>query len=529
MQKTPHFHTARKGADSLKAMAKRTLSRHLRHLVSLGDCPPELVKSLFIKIDKPDQLYNLEQKSPQIQGHTREAWVHLIKRDVPPKFLEAQLPEEWQTVMFPLEKADRWHKIYYKLKKMAEKEQAKRDVALAATLRGFTHERELKTAPVIDRKLVSTGRNRVATAKFDFNNSLYRSGGKATGKAASGPGFFERFEKGAGSRRIAKLRTPTHLLKPSVGHGVAAAPAHLVEHIKEQKQKEKEQAEEERVWKEQLEQRKRKDEAQGLIRLPRTTIVKTGIASVPSQPMHAPNTKLKPNAAVHAPNGDSYDLIKDREARLRALKNGTKLPQPTSSIPTSKQDFERLTMDFLESDDEDSPAANDDLFEDLEQQQHQQYSSDANPSDEDLFGSTTNRARSASPQHLKPKQPPRPINGLSPARKQALQNARSPGRAATASPAPIPQRRPANFQQPARRPVDAMLSTSPIPPSRSKLNSTAQAQTQALKQSTPQFHAPDLVAVNGRPANIVTAQQPALKKRKAADPLATLMRSNKKR
>lgn len=313
--------------DSLVDMARRTCARNIRNLYSIGALRVELIKPLLTKIENPDQLHALELNSPSVLPHTKEAWLSLLRRHIPN--LESRLPQNYQTTLFADENAERWHMIYKKLRKQVDKEVAARDKQLAAQLADSNAK---VVAPVIDRprNIVQTGRNKYSRAAAAYTTSLYKSG------KPGGPSFFERVRASDRARQAARLATPTHLLKPRIVNGVTKAPAALVEELRHRKQVEAEQREKDAEVREQ----KRLAEREG-----RMTVKPPRAMGVTSFGMG--ETKREPKVAKPPLHGGNYDLTRDREERLRALKAG-KTPQKPSMHEIAK-----LTADFLEDDDGD--------------------------------------------------------------------------------------------------------------------------------------------------------------------------------
>jgi len=304
----------------------------------IGQCPIELVEPILVKIDNPDQLRRLEENSSQVVGHTKDAWIHLLKRDVPN--FEKYMPYDWEDNLFDISNADRWHKVYRKLKRMHDEEQKTHEAKLAATLKDMRSDREKTTAQVTTKKhIVPT--NRFVTAKYNMNKDMYAT------RNAPNSNFFGKLNRHAVTKSAAKMRTPTHMLKPSnTVRPITKAPMSLVEDLRA------------------------KGDAPPApsIDAHRAMPKKVTKVQVPQGPLHKPRTGAAP-----------YDLMQDREARLRNLKNGTTSASGAGGKSSSAQDTARiaqLTADFLEEgdDDHDQDAAmfddshdHDDLFDESAQ------------------------------------------------------------------------------------------------------------------------------------------------------------------
>lgn len=311
---------------SLKSMARRCCVRFVRNLDNIGHCPVELVESIINKIDNADQLRRLEENSPQVVGHTEEAWINLLRRDIPN--FEARMPgPDWRETIFSVENADRWWRVYRKLKKEVEKEQHEADAKLAQLLGGIRKERDQQQSKVVNRPPPTVNMNRYRTAAYNFNKDMFSSRG------ASGQGFFDKLNRNAVTKASARMRTPTHKLKPTINGTPKRAPAALVEEARARKEREAKEA--------QLAQERERRAKSG----PATRVPKGSLAQGSAPPLHAPG----------------YDLTKDREARLRNLKHGK------GTDPGRRQEIAKLTADFLEDDDDDDDdvdmsGQNDDLF-----------------------------------------------------------------------------------------------------------------------------------------------------------------------
>lgn len=349
--------------STLKRMAHRASVKYIRNLHDIGQMPIDLVHTIINKIDNAPQLHQLELNSPQVIGHTKEAWLNLLKRDIPN--YEARMPENWRETIFAVENGERWHKVYAKLRRQVEKESKEVNERLMGELRGSETKQPIKISNSLKKASNSQQRNRKgwAEAKYDLNKDLYRSGScGGSGKASAGASFFEKLNRNAVTKASARMRTPTHKLKPVFNKEVKRAPMGLVEDLKERQEILEGQR---RVHAE----RERRDR-EGQRSADTIRVLRNNRDGRTAPPLHGPNsTKLNVNV-----NGrNSYDLIQDREARLRSLKTRGGAQSTSASTSTrqpSKQEIARLTEDFLEDDDDDGDGegdggdgvGNDDLF-----------------------------------------------------------------------------------------------------------------------------------------------------------------------
>lgn len=393
--------------------------------------------------------------------------------------------------MFPEDKADRWHKIFFKLKKLAQKESVEREKALASTMQGLRDERASNTAEVSNRKPIAAGKGKWTNSTFNINAVLYGSS-----KGKDGAEFFSAMRRGMQGAKLRNQRlNMASAVRPNNGV-VKKAPAFLVNELKQKTEFQKKDAENTKLWKEQLEKSK--------------TVYGPSMIRPPRSGFGA-QQKSQPNAAMHAPGGQSYDPSTDREARLRALKNGTKL-EPSQSTQPETEEPNQLTLDFLESDEDD------DLFGDEQPEgHHNEAGSSGEPitheiDDDDLFGDNPPRAKSHSPPQRSLRAPVATPSQISSSLKPHI-----PSRGRTASPAPNifaknrPSPRPAAL---AKQEVSSSTMQRPA----STTRQTKPVTVQSLPPK-PKFYVPDGGESNvKKPLKMGTGQ-----KRKAAEPLAKIL------
>ncbi|KAJ9658233.1 hypothetical protein H2198_003806 [Neophaeococcomyces mojaviensis] len=302
-------------------MARRACEKYIRLLSDIGQCPIELIESILIKVDNPDQLRKLEENSPQVVGHTKDAWIHLLRRDIPN--FEKYMPDDWEASLFDISNAERWHKIYRKLKRTHDEEQKAHEAKLAATLKGMRNDREKTTAQVTSKKLIVQPTNRFVAARYNMNKDMFAS------RNAPNSSFFDKLNRNAVTKSSARMKTPTHKLKPfNTTKPITKAPMSLVEEL-----------------------RAKKDALPAASAdAHRAMPSKITRVQVPKGPLHRPQTGAAP-----------YDLMQDREARLRSLKSGQAAASDMTSGSSRARDTARtaqLTEDFLEDDDDDNGSDN---------------------------------------------------------------------------------------------------------------------------------------------------------------------------
>ena len=285
-------------APSLKSIAHRACVRNIKKLDNVGECPVHLVKRIINKIDNPDQLRRLEVNCPQIVGSTKEAWINMLQRDV--SRLEERMPSaDWRDTLFTADIANRWWKIYQRLKREADQEMLEEREKLAAQLNGIKKQQEDSLSQVTERRAPVV-------------SNRWRTNAYATAKS-SGQDFFSKNKRDAVTKSY-RTKMPTHKLQPLTGKVPAKAPIALVEDLRLEKER----------------------KARAQFALERDARLKKESRNSHSQPQDKES-----------------DRIKDREARLQRWKNGSADDQTKSAVV-------KLTTDFLEESDEDENMHQDD-------------------------------------------------------------------------------------------------------------------------------------------------------------------------
>ena len=305
-------------ADSLLAISQRAAARGAGRIYSIGDLPYHLAAPVLARVPSPKQLYEIEQASPQIIGCVDDPWLAFLKRDVPNFESKPHRPANPAS----------WFKVYKKMKRQAEAELKTGQDALKAALGAIKQTKEQNTAMMVSRFELprgSTGVGRKPQSRYDYMS------GKTGAKGAHKMTLFEKIKKEKADIRTNKMNRPVNV-RPGIPGTVKAAPSRMVETIVEERKR--------------LEEEKRKERA---VRAPKAPVRVTG-----------------------TPDEVGYDLMADREARLRAMKNKEAvqgLSEPRSPPMTGqKRSAEQagLTADSLEDlfDDEDlaSDGGEDGIF-----------------------------------------------------------------------------------------------------------------------------------------------------------------------
>ncbi|OAP63998.1 hypothetical protein AYL99_03225 [Fonsecaea erecta] len=342
-------------ADSLLDMARRACARNVHRITDIGDLDYELIRPILLKIESPEKLHQLELSSPQIIGHDAEIWLNFIKRDIP----------DWDRKRHEPSNPKNWYKVYRKLKAEATKDSSNDEAMLKAALADIQKGKEQNTA-----EIASTSRSAGLYSSSNAPGPSRRArvgwnyiSGKTGAKGAHKMTLMQKIRKEAKDAKSSKMNRPMHELQKRQT-GVVKAPTQFVEEVKKMKV---------------LQATEAKTALSPPPKRPASGMGTTGTAGTSRPPMFAPSTqtpkpKPQPQPAV-ANGGKPYDLMSDRESRLRALKSGgsvSKVASPTSNstrgMPSSPNGARRrsqvggdsLTLDFLEDSDDNDDGGDDD-------------------------------------------------------------------------------------------------------------------------------------------------------------------------
>ncbi|KAK5058908.1 hypothetical protein LTR84_011172 [Exophiala bonariae] len=286
------------GADSLVDMARRACTRFGARITDIGDLRYELIRPMLLRVESPEKLYQLEQNSPQIIGRDGEIWLSFIRRDIP----------DWEQKRHEPKDPKNWYKVYRKLKKEAEENAIADEAVLKAALANINNEKEQNVAQMSTRTILHQEPGRRARIYHNYVS------GKTGSKGASKMTLMEKIRKEARDSRSSKMNKPMHELKKR-STTVARPPMQFVEDLKKRPTP-----------------------------IPQMSPPRKVQPRAPRPPMHG-------RRPIEPPTGAPYDLTVDREARLRALKNGTLNPTESKGDKASGD----LTADFLEDSDDDAP------------------------------------------------------------------------------------------------------------------------------------------------------------------------------
>jgi len=200
---------------SLYELARQRLIKNIDLLNDIGDIPFTFLETVLRNIQNPDQLQELEENCPQIQGETGDIWMKFIRRDIP----------EWDKKPHQPRDPRNWSKVYRKLKKDAEKEKLEQADALKRQMQSLQQDRAQNKTTIVDSK-VGFGARSSRVFGFGSSSGWGSSGAPAkTGKVA-----MDKLKRGMFDykrERPKAAQMPSHLLAQRKAN-VRAAPASMV-------------------------------------------------------------------------------------------------------------------------------------------------------------------------------------------------------------------------------------------------------------------------------------------------------------
>ncbi|RMZ79435.1 hypothetical protein DV738_g3378, partial [Chaetothyriales sp. CBS 135597] len=268
-------------ADSLLVLSTRAAARLAPCITSIGDLPLRLALPILSKVASPAQLYAIEQSSPQIVGHIDDLWLAFIKRDIPNYESRPHRPSNPAS----------WYKVYKKLKKLkVAEENASRD-QLKAAMQGLKQNREANVARFVDRREdLPGGQPGVGwrqQARFDYAT------GKTGSKGAHKLTLFDKIRKEKAEVKAARYNRPVELGRGSMA-ATSLATSKAGESIVEERRR--------------LEAEKRRERE----RAATTTPIPLACARRPTAAIRVTGSREEVG----------YNILADREARLKAMQSG---------------------------------------------------------------------------------------------------------------------------------------------------------------------------------------------------------------
>ena len=202
-------------------------------LVDVGDFEYWKIKSILTRIDSPQQLHEIELRSPQIKGEDAELWLNFIRRDIP----------NWRDKNYAPKNPNKWYEIYCKYKKELRKELDKDEEDLKARMAELNKKKATNVSKIVElRKLpkvprdprmmannggVPIGRNKEnGVIKHSASSLSWTTGSKT--KLTDGKSVMTKARREAKEiSQRARLARPTHQLHGRAGQ-IKQAPAGMV-------------------------------------------------------------------------------------------------------------------------------------------------------------------------------------------------------------------------------------------------------------------------------------------------------------
>ncbi|OAX79518.1 hypothetical protein ACJ72_06160 [Emergomyces africanus] len=230
-------------APSLLHLARKACMKIIKRIDDIGLARYDLIRPILQKIENPEQLHELELKSPHLLEHDAEFWIEFIKRDVP-GFDELVLPEN----------PDSWYDVYHELLEKTAREVDKDAERMKLALLGLDSKKAKHSSKVVDTKKMRLPREKPTAiqrhAFLDrkmggispvFVPTMKQSGGRGLTPFDQAPRW--KFEAPKITRPAAKksalpfvkrnqrLCIPTHRLNSSASQ-IVNAPRSLIEDYK---------------------------------------------------------------------------------------------------------------------------------------------------------------------------------------------------------------------------------------------------------------------------------------------------------
>jgi elongin-A len=205
-------------------------------LTDVGSFEYWKIRSILQRIESPEQLHQIELRSPQIRGEDAELWRAFIARDIP----------NWQTKNYSPKNPLKWYEVYVKYKKEEQKEIKRDEEILRNSMLGLKKERETHVSKVVDLRAlpkvpkdprmmannggVPIGKSR-GFKKEGASALMWTSGSKT--KLTDGKSVLTRARREAKEiSQMSKLSRPTHQLKGKMGQVMRAPPGMVNEYQK---------------------------------------------------------------------------------------------------------------------------------------------------------------------------------------------------------------------------------------------------------------------------------------------------------
>ncbi|EFR05013.1 hypothetical protein MGYG_08016 [Nannizzia gypsea CBS 118893] len=142
------------GASSLLLMARRMCVKVVREITDVGLARYEVIRPILQRIENPQQLHELEQRSPHLLEHDAELWVEFIKRDI----------YFWETLDLT-EAPESWYDFYTTLRAQAAKKVDEDAERMRRALQGLDKEKSKHTPKIVDVKKMRLPREKPTTVQ----------------------------------------------------------------------------------------------------------------------------------------------------------------------------------------------------------------------------------------------------------------------------------------------------------------------------------------------------------------------------
>lgn len=129
---------------SLVDICTRICIKNIHEVYSVGDMPYHLARPILLKINKADQLHEVELTSSQIEGETEELWRRLIAKDFP----------AWEKKNYIPKNPKSWYKVYERYRKEEKAEIAEAEAKLVASFGAIKNEAEAKKSTIVSQQLM---------------------------------------------------------------------------------------------------------------------------------------------------------------------------------------------------------------------------------------------------------------------------------------------------------------------------------------------------------------------------------------
>jgi len=128
-------------AASLVSMTQRACIRNLPGITDVADAPYEVIRPVLRKITNPQQLRDIEERSPHIADADAELWRAFIARDIP----------GWETKILTPKNPRSWWKVYKKLIREEGRAKEEQEEQLRLAMGGLEKKREVNQAKFVGK------------------------------------------------------------------------------------------------------------------------------------------------------------------------------------------------------------------------------------------------------------------------------------------------------------------------------------------------------------------------------------------